>query len=619
MYKGFENKGYSPLLANHCVYFIHRWGELLENSQLHYRKLVKPALRTVLKESLAVVDHFKNQVLYEHNVFEILNELVENLNSNLVLKQFFFEDFELIKSRLENFLSNKQSFSELKSELDKNKQLNLPYTLISAFYNKLENEDIPKLYANYLKNELNKPKVSFELVDTLVELLISELIYEGHNKEYLYKWGKGVFIIDSEPNFLKRIDRIKELGKKNRRPFECLIILKLPHGYESLFQNEKGNITFYKEPETLRVQFTEEYNDEVLNSREFYEFFKTEKHIARIKLYSTDEIAAINTARETLIDTTKLFTLENRNKNYDPGNLSNALIYDFQGNQLNMNPYIEVNQQGVRISNNEKYIKVNLSSRLDNKYLSLDQLLQWCRVIQDSPRETGLVAMWSLLEYLFVIDQSAKRKSVLDLAIPYICHFYLKSLSWRAREILRSGNYSENQKILEEVRETIGSNAIDSRKDEIKLHYFIQFLATNKEKVMDIYSGKIFEQRYIGLISKFFTLRGNKLWFKDFLSKIEIQIKSDFLRAYRVRNILAHQASIDEELLDETYDVISYYLKLILDDLLYTITLQPNNSVHDFVKIKKETYDNYKKMLLNIDTIDNVNFKRLITTKSLLV
>ena len=445
------------------------------------------------------------------------------------------------------------------------------------------------------------------------------MIYEGHNKEYLYNWGNGVYVIDPEPDFLKRVGRIKELGKKNRRPFECLITLKLPDGYESLFNNKEGSIIFYEDPETLRVRFVEEYDNKETNSQKFYNFFKTDKHIARIKLYSTDEVAAINSAREDLIATTKLFTLENKHKQYDPGNLSDAIFFDNQGNQLNMNPYIEIYQQGLQISNNERYIKINLSSRMDNKHVGLVQLLQWCRVIQDSPRETGLVAMWSLLEYLFITDQSSKRKSVLEYAIPYICHSYLKSLSWRARDILKGNNYKENLVLIQEVKNVVRDKAIDSRKNEIKLHYFIEFLATNKKRAMDIYTSKVTEQRYIGLLNKYLTLRGNKLWFNEYLTGLKKQVHNDFLRAYRVRNILAHQASIDEELLDEVYDVLSFYLKLIIDDLLYTFTLQPNNSVHDFVKVKRESYVNYLGMLKNIDKIENINYKRLLSTKSLLV
>lgn len=601
------------------IYFIQRWGELLDNTHLHYRKLFKPALRSVLRETLEVIEHFKDQVLYEHNVFEILNELIETLNFNVVLKNFFSDDFELLTSRLRNFLSNRKSFCELKSESDKNRRLNLPYTLIAALFNKLEREDIPKLYANYLKKELNKPRVSYELVDTLSKLLISELIYEGHNKQYLYKWGSGVYIVDSEPNFSKKIERISELGNKNRRLFECLITLKLPHGYESLFKYREGNITFYDDPGRLRDKLVEKYDNSKTNHRNFYEFFQTDKHVARIKLYATDEIAAINSARENLISTTKLFTLENKHKHYDPGNLSEAIIYDNQGNQLNMDPYIEYYQQGLQISNNEKYIKINLNSKKSNKYTGLDQLLQWCRVIQDSPRETGLVAMWSLLEYLFINDPFNKRKSIIEYATPYICHFYLKSISWRARKILKKNNDDENLRLIEVIKSTIGDKAIDNRKNEIKLHYFIEFLATNKNKAMEIYADKVIEQRYIGLINKYLALRGNRLWLRDYLRKLKKQAESDFLRAYRVRNILIHQASIDEELLDEVYDTLAFYLKLIIDDLLYTITLQSNNSVHQLVKIKKESYDDYISRLENINKVDDIDYKGLIKTKSLLV
>lgn len=110
--------------------------------------MLKPSIRSVLKESLRVINYFKDQTLYEHNVFEILEEVIEALNNNIVLKRTYLEDFNLVKSRLERFLSNKQTFKELKSGSDKHKQLNLPYTIITTLYNKLENVDIPKIYSN---------------------------------------------------------------------------------------------------------------------------------------------------------------------------------------------------------------------------------------------------------------------------------------------------------------------------------------------------------------------------------------------------------------------------------------------------------------------------------------
>ncbi|MFY3790784.1 hypothetical protein ACOQFO_03595 [Ureibacillus sp. MALMAid1270] len=618
MYTNFKSEGYNPILMSHQIYFIQRWGELLDNGPVHYRKLVKPSLRSVLKETLQVISHFKSNVLREYNVFEIFEELQEVLKSNKVLKQTFFADFELLEERIKLFCTNKQSFSELKNEWDKYKRLELFYTLITALFNKLENTDIPRIYANYAVTEMSKEKLSFDKVDEILELLVGELIYEGHHKQYLFNWGRGVFITDSEPSFLKRLERIGELGNKNKRNFECFISLKLPDGYRSLFEQAEGRITFHKNVIELRTKFAKKYSLEEQYSEGLDEFFKEEKQIARIIIDATDEVAAINSAREELISTTKLFTLEKQYKLYDPGNLSDAVIYDCKGNQFNPKPYIESYQHGIQLSNNEKYIKINLESKMNKKYQGLDQLLQWCRVIQDSPRETGLVAMWSLLEYLFVTDPSNKRGSILEYATPYICHFYLKSIAHRMREILK-GNKEENTILIEETKKQFGNNAIDNRNNEIKLHYLIELLAKNKQCVIDVYDNKIVEQRYIGLISKYVSLRGKKLWLNDFLIKLNNQVHSDFLRAYRLRNILAHQASMEEEYLDEVYRVIAFYLKLIIDDLLYTITLQPNNSVHDLVKIKKESYVEYLKGLNGLDSMDDIDFKKIINTKSLLV
>ncbi|TKI72809.1 hypothetical protein FC756_00525 [Lysinibacillus mangiferihumi] len=96
-----------------------------------------------------------------------------------------------------------------------------------------------------------------------------------------------------------------------------------------MFTHKGGKITFHKNPEVLGTNFIEENTIDERHHQGLCEFFKTDKHIAKIRLESTDEVAAINLAREELISTTKLFTLENKHKQYYPGNLSNAIVYDF--------------------------------------------------------------------------------------------------------------------------------------------------------------------------------------------------------------------------------------------------------------------------------------------------
>lgn len=68
---------------------------------------------------------------------------------------------------------------------------------------------------------------------------------------------------------------------------------------------------------------------------------------------------------------------------------------------------------------------------------------------------------------------------------------------------------------------------------------------------------------------------------------------------------------------EEIYERISFYLKLILDDILYSMSLQPDNSLHQLVKIKKESYKDYKKLITGIDKV--TSYKDLLRTKSLLI
>lgn len=615
MYKINSIQGYSPTLLPHQAYFIHRWGELFEKSPLHYRKLSYPCVRAVLKEAVQIVENYKTEVLYEHNVFEIFSEVTSTLRRNKIFEGRYKEDWSLVIGRLELFLTEKESFLQHVNRLDKHRMLELPLTLIKGLLNKLENTNIPKLYVELLSQDLSKPSLSFEQIDNYLELLMSELIFEGHHKQYLYRWGQGVLVSDGEISFLKKLERISELGIKNRRNFECFIPLRLPDGYDSLIGTD-GPLTFFDDPDRARLMMDEVYDVPQVHEAPIIEFFKKDTHIARIKLSATDEVAAINTAREELSSITRLFTLENRHKLYNPGNFTQALVFDVSSKKLNTDPIIEVAQHGLQVTRNDTYIKINMSSKSTGKYKGLDQLLQWCRVIQDSPKETGLVAMWSLMEYLFITEPTNKRKGIIEYATPYLSQFYLKSLVFRSRELVKQ-NQAGNTILKQFVQEKLGADSIDKKSKEIKLHYLLQFIAEYKSEAISAFPEDSLSQRYIGLLNKYMQLRGRKIWFHEYLNELEKQIECDLSRAYRLRNILTHQAYVDNFFFEEIYERISFYLKLILDDILYSMSLQPDNSLHQLVKIKKESYKDYKKLIIGIDKV--TSYKDLLRTKSLLI
>ena len=142
-----------------------------------------------------------------------------------------------------------------------------------------------------------------------------------------------------------------------------------------------------------------------------------------------------------------------------------------------------------------------------------------------------------------------------------------------------------------------GPNSVD--KDEIKKHYFLKLIVDYPSKIKSITEGNPFFLRYVGLLHTLLTNRPQKaeLNLVENLRGIEKIVKSDTMRAYRIRNLLTHQAAVDEVFFDETYEKMSYYLKLVLDDLLFSMKSQPSHSIFQLVYLKKESYDRYKKFI----------------------
>lgn len=617
MYKIINLEDYNPPLKNHEIYFIERWSEVLESSPLTYRKIIRPSLRAILKETIDVHQHYLNSLLYDNNIFEIFDELLICIKSNKILGTRFREDFSLIQKKIEIFLKERGEFDKCDAK-KKYEKLDIPMTLIRTFSNKLENEDIISIYVQHITSELMKDEYSFSNVDKIVESLISELIYEGHHRRYLYNWGNGVFVKDPEIVFSKKINRIIELGKKNSRKFICFIKVKLPDGNEVLVNEECGNLFIADNIENCLQHILGQNQLEAEIEEKLRVFFEVGKQVAVINIEGTDEISVINTARQELRSTVKLFTLESTHRQYEPGNLADAIVYDPAGNRVVNKLYMDLLQSGLQLATNKKYIKLNLQTRLTKKFDGLDQLLQWCRVIQDSPKETSIVAMWSLFEFLFVIGGREKRDNVVEFTIPYICQFYFKNLAWNTRELLKRDRVN-HEVLLKDIKAYCGAESIDEVKSEIKLQYLIYYISTNYKKVCEIYHGNMLCLRYVGIINKSIEKRGKKLWLKDDLDELKKEVERDILRAYRIRNIITHQANVSNDLLEETYEIIAFYLKLILDDLLFSLTMMSNNKLHDVVKLKKLSFEYYM-MLLDGDNIRDIQaYKEMLSTKSLMI
>lgn len=654
MYFNIDLENYSEELLLHQDYFIRRWGEILSNKSIHFRKLLQPCSRSILKEALHIMELYEQGILFEHNTIEILEEISLVLPKDTVLRLNNKKDYDFVQMQLSNFLSGCEGAkkqSDVKDSLSKflNGNLRNIKTILFALLSKLESEDVPKLYSQFLMNELSKDTLGFTAVDNLTELLLSDLFYEGHTKNYLYRWGQSNFIHGTEPNFINRIDKISNLGKKNYRTFECYFIIKLPNGkeYDFLYDNHGSDeIVFYR-------NFQEISSNQKINNipaGKLAEFISVEsqgaqepeKQISKIKLQATDNLSAGELAKKRLISFTKFFQLsKTKNREFEDSIQNTVIIIDGDNHHITE---VSNKRTGLKLANHCNILSILLSPQANQKYQGLSQILQWYRIIQDSSRESGLVSMWSLLEFLFVNDHTDKRNIVITNVNRYILHYYAKSIAKRCDDVLclEKKRYKEltntvKQKIREESEAALKENKKVEGKNEghlevtepkvqkqteklkepvqkeeeknkeeleqnqeihIDLSDILHFLCNFKSEAERIYKKQSIPIRYIGLLEQAFIGKKDKLcrWV-TYLNDYEEKLKRDLKRAYRIRNMLAHQAFIEDDTFDDTYDKITFYVKVILDDLLFSMSKQPFLSIKQLIILKKISYENFRDKL----------------------
>jgi hypothetical protein len=623
------NDNYPEGIKSHQQYFILRWGELLDESPLHFRKLLAPCSRAVLKEFLDVINLFHSGVLHAYNIPIMVKELIDTLKSDIVLKKFLSDDFNFIIDKLSSFLTNMpDTDTESKDgvlERITDKNLNYISSLVKSFLNKLESEDIIKIYTTHFKDCLSEEQYNYSSLDRELSLLVSELLYEGHSRSYLYRWGAGVFIYDKEKApFLERVDRIGQLGRKNKRTFHCFLKVSLPKNNDFLYELT-GNVRFFKDSNDAKVILEESMSNPLTS--EINEYFDGDPNlkIGLVELKATDLNAALTQSANLLISRLSLFNLDKRSKSYTPSIKKNVVVYDVEGDNVELTSYGD--ESGIKIARTSEYLKI-LFSTSEEEYKTLHRLMGWLRIVQDSPKETGLVAMWSMMELLFVHDYAEKQRNVIVHTIPYISHFYVKSMVTRALTILESDS-SKFEELKAKILDIYGAQAF-TKDRKIKKEYFVEYINVNEAEVLKIYSDLYLHQRYIRLINSFTKIKKAEkkqiyVHLKEFIEELEQKITHDLRRAYRIRNILAHEASVHVDFFEDVYAKLTFYLQIILDDIFYSISRQNKNTIEQLVTIKRESY------LLYMEYVNSLHkslekgeshldkYERLINTRNLLI
>ncbi|AYV68707.1 hypothetical protein C2I06_18475 [Niallia circulans] len=599
-------QNYNPSLKSHEQYFILRWSELLEGGPLHFRKLINPCTRALISEFIGVTNLFNAGVLKIYNINNAAKELKIALKNDKIIKGFLNNDYTFIIGKLSNFISQLTSEQE-SSNAEENKRLikeiDIINEFIKAFLNKLESKNIIELYSIYFREHLPTDSYSYSKIDRELSMLISELLYEGNSKAYLYRWGAGVFVYDREKTTLiEKLERLgQDLGKKNLRTFKCYLQANLPNIYD-FWEKLEGKIKIFKDSNEARLGLEEISQNALEKSVNDYFNIDNSLKILQIEIEAADEEAAINQARILLLTKLSLINLDKKSKVYIPSVKNRVVLLDTRSNNISIRTDND-DGDGIKIAKFSDYLHILFTAN-ENKYKSLNRLMGWLRVVQDSPKETALVAMWSMMELLFVHDYSDKNNKVISQAKPYISHYFAKNMVVKATQILKTKEANYNL-LKEKIKEEYGDVALRRQDNNIKLEYLLDYIKLHENEVLNVYDNLILEQRYIQYLNSFTTVVKERkhqafIHLKGYILQLEENMDNDLARAYRIRNILAHEASIQSDFFEDIYEKMVFYLQIILDDILFSMIKQNKNTIEQLTMIKEESYKQYIKHLDNV-------------------
>ncbi|WP_350343891.1 hypothetical protein PRVXT_000252 [Proteinivorax tanatarense] len=582
----------------------------MNEEHTHFRKLTHPSLKMVLDETLHSVRLFKKRVLYSYHIESVVKELIDTIVRYKHL--YLTRDMEMLKFWLMDFIKEWKQLRDEEFESRKIRKVEEVERIIQVFNNKLGRKPTIDWHVDGLQELLNNEKTRYSQVDESLELLVSELLHMGHSKKHLYSWGAGVFIYEQDSDFESRLLRIKDLGKHNKREFECCLKLSLPShkDYNFLNSNSEESIINFKNNSYLKEKI-EEYT---LEENKINDFLSEEEGLsfAIVKVEALDNCAAASRARELLESRVKLFRLDKKLQTYNESIKKEVMVIDISGKRVNLLPILPEEPKLV-VDNVNNYIQLLITQ--ESEYSSeIIRLLEWIRVVQESPKETAFIAIWSLLEFLFNHDSfTGKRQSVIDYSIPIIGSSYAKKSLNRTLQRLKVGR--ENGILFKKMNSQI-EDSFEVRRKKIKKHVYLAFFNDKGDKAASFYTGKVIETRYIRLMSQMLQVKkvGKKrcVFLLDSIERVEKQVENDLSRIYRVRNMLTHEAKVPIYLMEEVYEKMVFYCKILLEDILYTWFQERCSSLSQVVTIKRKSYIEYKKNLQKISSkqIENTDVKQ---------
>jgi hypothetical protein len=492
-----------------------------------------------------------------------------------------------------NIINNK--LQELTASLENGKHLGQSNDImkyISSFSKKLDYTDFIGLHIDILCEIFNKERPSYDAIDKVLSSLLTELVYEGHSMRYLFKWGLTTFIHEFR-DFNAKINSVRALGSRNERKFEIYFKLSFPKK------------EFYETP-GLDITFLRENTHEKTAIAEFLSDATKEKAVVNID--AVDMFDALEKARDKLLNTLLLSNLLEPNTNYNPNIAKEILIYDVTKEVLTIEKYEENISPKIRLSNLQCYFLASSKKNNTDTKESLARALHWCRVANYSPDEGKFLALWSVFEYLLSGHSDKIIQLIVRFFIPFSGLYYCKRKVTLLQDLMKDDNGTEYKVLTETISK-------EFRQRNLRLGDFFNYVYNNAGTIEATFEDNDLLLRKLRWVSG--CLSDRKILVNS-INGLEQKISSDLLRMYRLRNMLAHRAHVEEKTLESNLRWLVFYLQVLLENLLYIFEKRSDFTIEEILLAKEQSYQNYKNKL-NSYLHPSIDYKQVVLPEDLLI
>lgn len=594
------------------------WEDILKNGIYIYSGYYFTDLITILDDVIRILNNYKGEKYELREIRFLFLELKDYFKNNIFYKCTYKNEvhkLEFISKNINKYLNNNlEKFTLNKNELEKN---------IKSLYKKVNSKDNINLIANSIKKEVysNEPLDSckYKLQSLTIDYIFC-LLRSNFSLEYL---KKEIFDIDysemlKDPEEMwyypkNEVTRpIREFDSfinraNNRNEDEITYIFKIK-GLKITMPFKIESIYFYNplRPDLLEWKYNLEINDSEIfflsnKEREVFEGIKRGKEDLLSKNYSEVEYTdchvricvkassideGMQEAKNKLsdiIDTIKyVYSFKNifiddgyyvESNNFDKSRLSipnknrGSKFYDIDYSPSFFTDYIQRDLEDTN-SKLQKFLKIS-NSEVNEKFKKASH---WYMKGNESEIEyEKFLNYWISIEFMSNLNNgNSIKKNIIHVGTSVlVLTSFMKELIYLhryvANEICKHKNPNEKLKLA--LKQIDGMENIDSK---VNIKVFANSLKIIYKYVDDEY----IKHKIMGFINAYSDVKFQK----KYIERLNKNYKNILGRLYRIRNLIVHNADLD----DKRLSLYTNYLKILCERLLHNIMIEEEQIISEW-------------------------------------